>query len=92
MSVSETLQPAAIQRDAVIAMLRTELHRIQPRLPQDWPANLQFKSDLGLDSLDLVELVARVEQHYGLMIPDRDLPGFVSLDVMADYLCARIRA
>jgi acyl carrier protein len=91
-SVSETLQPAAIDRDAVIETLRAELHRIQPRLPNAWPGDLRFKSGLGLDSLDLVELVARVEQRYGLMIPDNDLPGFVSLDAMADYLCARIPA
>jgi acyl carrier protein len=89
-SVSETLQPAAIDRDAVIEALRAELHRIQPRLPQHWPGNLRFKSGLGLDSLDLAELVARVEQRYGVMIPDNDLPGFVSLDEMADYLCAKI--
>jgi acyl carrier protein len=78
------------QRDDVIVQLREELFRIQPRLPENWPTGALFQADLGLDSLDLVELVARVEQRYGMLINDTDIPNFISLDVMADYICARM--
>jgi len=77
------------QRDQVIAQLRDELCHIQPRLPQIWPSNSLFQADIGLDSLDLVELVARVEQRYGMLIADTDIPNFISLDAMADYICFR---
>ena len=77
------------ERDEVTVQLRADLCRIQPRLPRTWPNNSLFKADLGLDSLDLVEFVARVEQRYGMLIVDTDLPSFVSLDAIADYICAR---
>lgn len=77
------------RREEMISQLRAELRRIQPLLPEHWPANALFQSDLGLDSLDLVELVARIEQQHGLLIDDADLPNFVSLDAVADYLSTR---
>lgn len=78
------------QRDNVIVELRDELFRIQPRLPETWPTGALFQADLGIDSLDLVELVARVEQRYGILINDTDIPNFISLDAMADHICARM--
>lgn len=74
------------RRDEIISQLRVELRRIQPLLPEHWPANALFQGDLGLDSLDLVELVARIEQRHGILIDDTNLPNFVSLDAVADYL------
>lgn len=63
---------------------------MKPRLPAGWPAAAYYRDDLNLDSLDLVELVARVEQRYGFLIPDEDLQGLVSLDATADYLMTRV--
>jgi len=77
------------QRDQVIAQLRDDLCRIQPRLPQTWPSSSLLQADLGVDSLDLVELVARIEQRYDMLIADTDIPNFISLDAMADYICTR---
>ena len=71
---------------ALLAFLRAELRSIRKTLPAEWPATARFKEDLGFDSLDLVELVARIEQRYGLMIPDPDLEGFVSLEALRAYV------
>jgi acyl carrier protein len=79
-------------RKQVIATMREELRRISPQLPADWPASAQYRAELNLDSLDLVELVARIEQHYGLLIPDDDLGCFVSLEASADYVIAKASA
>jgi acyl carrier protein len=89
MNPSEMEERARTQRDEVTVQLQADLCRIQPRLPRTWPNSSLFQADLGLDSLDLVELVARVEQRYGILIADTDLPSFVSLDAMVDYICAR---
>jgi acyl carrier protein len=80
---------ATPDRDRLIATMREELRRISPQLPADWPASALYRSELALDSLDLVELVARIEQHYGLLIPDSDLACFVSLAATADYVIAK---
>ena len=82
------LDVSAAARDGVLAFLREELRLIRPALPATWPDDARFKSDLGLDSLDLVELVARAEQRFERYIGDQDLPALVSLAAMADYLCA----
>jgi acyl carrier protein len=50
----------------------------------------RYRADLNLDSLDLVELVARLEQRYGLLVPDADLPQFVSIDATVRYLLEHV--
>lgn len=89
MNLDETTEPLVSLRDIVIVQLREDLCRIQPRLPQIWPACSLFQADLGLDSLDLVELVARTEQRHGLLISDADIATLISIDAMADHICAR---
>lgn len=77
-------------REALIDFVRSELRNMKPRLPTGWTTSAHYSDDLDLDSLDLVELVARIEQRYGLLIPDEDLPSLVSLDATADYLIVRV--
>ena len=78
------------ERARVVAFLRRELRAIKPHLPADWPTAALYHDDLDLDSLDLVELVARIEQRYAIFIPDADLVGFVSLDATVDYVSAHV--
>ena len=75
---------------ALLAFLRAELRSIRKTLPDEWPATALFKEELGFDSLDLVELVARIEQRYGVAIPDPDLEGFVSLEALRAYIVERV--
>jgi acyl carrier protein len=78
--------------DAITLFLCAELRSIKPALPSEWPPAARFKQDLNLDSLDLVELVARIEQRYELMIPDADLPAFTSLEALRAYIVDRVAA
>lgn len=74
--------------ETLLAFLRHELRVIKPALPVALPAEAHYRIDLDLDSLDLVELVARIEQRYGVLIPDADLPQFTSLDATEAYVSA----
>lgn len=75
------------------ALLRRELKSIRPKLPpDDLPAADHFRDDWRLDSLELVEFVARIEQQFGILIPDKDLPRFISLDATAGYIQKRLPA
>lgn len=41
--------------------------------------------DLGADSLDVVELLSRLEDEYGIMIPDEEVENLVTVaDVAAE--------
>ena len=45
-----------------------------------------FKEDLGVDSLDLFELVMALEEAYGIEIPSDDLENITTVGAVMDYL------
>lgn len=65
--------------------LSGQLQNIKPDL-RNWDPEDHFKQELGLDSLDLVEFVARIEQHYRIIVPDEDLEKMISLEATAKYV------
>ncbi len=47
-------------------------------------ANAKIVEDLGADSLDVVELLSRLEDEYGVMIPDEEVENLLTVaDVSA---------
>lgn len=46
----------------------------------------KFQDDLGADSLDLVELVMRFEEEFGVEIPDEDTEKIVAVSDAYNYL------
>lgn len=48
-----------------------------------------FKDDLGVDSLDLFELVMAVEEEYGVEIPAEELEKLTTVGSVMDYLKAQ---
>lgn len=45
-----------------------------------------FKDDLGVDSLDLYELVMRLEEEYDIEIPTEDLEKLLTVGDVMNYL------
>lgn len=45
-----------------------------------------LKDDLGIDSLDAMELSMALEEAYGLTIDEEDLHGFVTVKNIVDYI------
>lgn len=45
-----------------------------------------FVKDLGLDSLDLVDLMMQLEQVFGIAIPDEDYSKITNLRTLVAYL------
>ena len=72
------------------ATIRRELRSIRrDRLPAEWDDDSHFRDKLGLDSLDLVEMVARLEQATGIFVPDEDVAQLMSISATVDYVRAR---
>jgi len=46
----------------------------------------QIKKDLGADSLDILQLLMRIEDQYGIVIPDEELATFSIVQDVVDYL------
>lgn len=47
-----------------------------------------FSRDLGLDSLDSVDLIMQLEQTFGIRIPDEDYSKLTTMQGVIDYLQA----
>lgn len=48
--------------------------------------NASFKEDLGVDSLDLFELVMELEEEFGIEIPSEDLENLITVSDVAKYI------
>jgi acyl carrier protein len=48
--------------------------------------NVHFVKDLGFDSLDTVDLMMKLEQEFGLRIPDEDYHKLTTLSKLIQYL------
>jgi acyl carrier protein len=46
----------------------------------------QIKKDLGADSLDILQLLMRIEDQYGIVIPDQALATFNTVRDVVTYL------
>ena len=45
-----------------------------------------IKKDLGADSLDILQLLMRIEDQYGIVIPDKALATFETVGDVVSYL------
>jgi acyl carrier protein len=54
--------------------------------PDEVTEESNFKEDLGVDSLDLFELLMSLEEEYGFEIPAEDLEGLQTVGDLIDYL------
>ncbi len=52
-------------------------------------AESKVKDDLGADSLDMVELVMKLEEEFSLKIAEEDLKQIITVMDIANYLQAR---
>lgn len=52
-------------------------------------AETSFKDDLGVDSLDLFELVMALEEEFGTEIPSEDLEKLTTVGSVIEYIEAK---
>lgn len=53
---------------------------------EDIKLEADLQEDLGLDSLDAVELSMAIEENYGIEIPDEDFSNFKTVGDLFDYI------
>ncbi|RAL64742.1 hypothetical protein DID88_001773 [Monilinia fructigena] len=49
-------------------------------------ASAHFSNDLGLDSLDTVEVVMAIEEEFSIEIPDKDADSILSVEQAVEYI------
>jgi acyl carrier protein len=73
-------------RETVLRVLRT----IAPEVdPASIDPNVDWRDQLDLDSVDLLNFLVRVHEALGVDIPEEDYPKLSSLERCVAYLAAR---
>ena len=75
-----------MNRDDLLAIVREELAVAAPDVPADAEESATFRGDLEVDSLAILEFVARLEYRFGVAVPDEDWPQLTSIGAVVDYL------
>lgn len=57
--------------------------------PLNITENAHFANDLGLDSLDTVEVVMAIEEEFSIEIPDKDADTIHSVDKAVEYILSQ---
>jgi len=52
-------------------------------------ATSHFSNDLGLDSLDTVEVVMAIEEEFSIEIPDKEADAIHSIDKAVSYILSQ---
>jgi len=81
---------APATRAEMLDLLREELHDVNEEIPRDLPDDRELIADLGIDSLDVVEFVARLEYLFRFVVPDDEWRQLATLDAIAAYALSRL--
>jgi acyl carrier protein len=70
--------------------LRAAIGKELKRDPSTIEAHHSLREDLGLNSLDAIELMFKVEEEFDLSIPDADLQKLVTVGDLLNYIDERL--
>jgi acyl carrier protein len=51
----------------------------------------KFQEDLGADSLDVVELTMKIEDEFGIKIPDEDVEKLLTIEDAVNYIEEKLK-
>ena len=66
--------------------VKTILARQLRIAPERVTLDAQIKRDLGADSVDILQLLMRLEDDYGVVIPDQELAKFETVGDVVQFL------
>ncbi|KAF3578152.1 hypothetical protein DY000_02033323 [Brassica cretica] len=74
--------------DRVVSVVKT----FQKVEPSKVTPKAHFQNDLGLDSLDTVEVVMALEEEFGFEIPDNEADKIQSVDLAVEFIASHPQA
>ncbi len=79
-----------MSRDEILAKLKTIVSE-QLDVPEEKVTeDAKFQEDLGADSLDVVELVMKLEDEFGIEIPEEDAEKIATVKDAVDYIAGKL--
>jgi len=93
--MADTVNPSSLDKATILSIVREQLAEILEKSPDDIAEDVPF-TDLGADSLALIELVEALEENLsqyaaGFHIDDEDLEGLLSVRDAVDYVAVKLQ-
>ncbi len=74
-----------MNRTEMVAIVREELIAVSPDQSDQVSETANLREDLGIDSLAILEFVARLEFRFSVAVPDDVWPQLTSIASTTDY-------
>lgn len=58
---------------------------------EEYSENTNLFKDIGIDSLDAIELVTKLEEEYDITIPDDQINNITTIGSAADLVCKYLK-
>ena len=75
-----------MERAEIISQILAILEDVAEVSPEDVHEDSVLMDDLDLSSMEILTIVADLEETFGLRIPEKELRKFVTMGDLADYL------
>ena len=79
-----------MERAEIIAQILAILEDVAEISPEDVSEDSVLMDDLDLSSMEILTIVAALEEAFGLRIPEKELRSFVTISDLADYLSEHV--
>ncbi|KAL1828109.1 hypothetical protein ACET3Z_006521 [Daucus carota] len=91
-SFSEEVRGSFLDKSEVADRVVSVVKNFQKIDPSKVTVNAHFQNDLGLDSLDTVEIVMALEEEFGFEIPDNEADKISSVNLAVDFIASHPQA
>ncbi|KAI3421413.1 Acyl carrier protein [Psidium guajava] len=89
---SEEVRGSFLDKSEVTDRVVSVVKNFQKVDPSKVTPNAHFQNDLGLDSLDTVEIVMALEEEFGFEIPDNEADKISTIDLAVDFIASHPQA
>lgn len=79
-----------MERSEIVSQILAILEDVAEISPEDVTEDSVLMDDLDLSSMEILTVVADLEETFGLRIPEKELRNFVTISDLADYLVAHV--
>ena len=79
-----------MERAEIISQITAILEDVAEVSPEDVTESSVLMDDLDLSSMEILTIVADLEETFGLSIPEKELRNFVNMGDLVDYLAANV--
>ncbi|XP_043719216.1 acyl carrier protein 2, mitochondrial [Telopea speciosissima] len=89
---SEEVRGSFLNKSEVADRVISVVKNFQKVDPSKVTPSAHFQNDLGLDSLDTVEIVMAFEEEFGFEIPDNEADKINSINLAVDFIASHPQA